>query len=172
MRIEGQLRFFVLVFCLFVAGGRRLAAAAEPACPAGEITLSSASLTVAGKGSATDSIDDRLSTFVLPQGVSIDPGNEAMSFVVEGDHQPIFQADVPSGGLVARRQGRLFELSAQAADAIGAGSRLTLRRRGLAFRMSVRLKHLGAAGLATVPHFAKILVKFGDDCFSSVLACS
>jgi cysteine-rich repeat protein len=163
---------FVLVTCLLVVAHSGPATAAAPSCPAGEITLTSARLRGARTGTATDRIDDRLSTFVLPQGVSIDPAHEPISFVVEGDHQVLYQTDIPAGGLVATRNGTLFQLSAQAAHAIGAGSRLTLRQNGVAYRMSVRLKNVDAPGLASNPHFGKILLKIGDDCFSSVLVCS
>ena len=45
---------------------------------------------------------------MLPVGVSIDPGSEPVSFVVEGDHRLLYQADIPPGGLVAHQGGTVF----------------------------------------------------------------
>ena len=55
---------------------------------------------------------------------------------------------------------------------IGTGARLVLRRRGAIFRLSAHFGRVDMPGLATAPHFAKLLVKIGDDCLSAVLACA
>jgi cysteine-rich repeat protein len=149
------------------------ARAAEPSCPAGEITLSADTLTATRNGVLADRIATSSASFVLPAGVSIDPGSEAVSWVVEGDHQLLYQADIPAGGLVSRRNGTLFSYRARGAQgAIGAGSRLDLRRSGGLFRMNASFNHLDVPGLASAPHFAKLLMKVGDDCFSAVLVCT
>jgi hypothetical protein len=96
-----------------------------------------------------------------------------VSFVVEGDHRLLYQADIRPGGLVAHRGGTVFVFrTRQRSSGIGTGSRLVLRRKGVIFRLSARFDHVDAPGLATAPHFAKLLVKIGDDCFSAVLACA
>ena len=82
------------------------ARATEPTCPAGEITLSAGLLRATRNGAGADRLSAPTSNFVLPAGVSIDPGTEALSFVVEGDHRLLYQADVPAGGLVAHAEHR------------------------------------------------------------------
>src|SRR5437870_2442846 len=145
----------------------------EPACPAGEITLSAHSLTATRAGASAGRLDTPSSSFVLPAGVSIDPGTEPLSFVVEGDHHLLYQADIPAGGLVAHQGRTVFSFHArQRRGGIGAGSRLVLRRAGAVFLLSARFDHVDAPGLAAAPQFAKILVKIGDDCFSAVLTCA
>ena len=108
---------------------------------------------------------------MLPGGVSIDPGSEPVSFVVEGDHRLLYQADIPPGGLVAHEGGTVFVFHTRPRGS-GTGSRLVLRRRGAVFRLSARFGRVDMPGLATAPHFAKLLVKIGDDCLSAVLACA
>ena len=147
------------------------ARASEPACPAGEITLAAGALTAGRTGGTGDRLGVPSSTFVLPAGVSIDPAAEPASFVVEGDHHPLYRADIPAGGLVARR-GATFEFRAGPGDPNGAGSRVVLRRTGAVYRLRARFTHLDVPGLATTPHFAKLLVMIGDDCFSAVLTCA
>jgi len=147
--------------------------AAEPACPAGEITLTATGLTATRSGSGTSRIGNSSSTFVLPAGVTIAPATEPLSFVVETDHQLLYEADIAAGGLVPNIRGSVFAFHApaNAGGGIGAGSQLVLHRNGIAFRMSARFQNLNLGKLPT-PHFAKLLVKIGDDCFSSVLTCT
>src|SRR5215468_891103 len=146
--------------------------AAEPACPAGEITLSAKLLAATRNGPGADRLTTSSSSFVLPAGVSIDPANEAVSLVVEGDHRLLYQADIPAGGLSARLADSVFAFRSTATSGgIGAGSGLDIRRSGAVFRVRARFNHLDIPELATAPHFAKLLVKIGDDCFSAVLAC-
>jgi cysteine-rich repeat protein len=163
----------VLVAALLVVLGIVPARASEVACPAGEITLSADALTGAHRGAGADRLDAPSGTFVLPAGVAIDPGTEPVSLVVEGDHQPLYQADIPAGRLVAHKGATVFAFRTHLTVAgIGAGSRLVLRRTGAIYRLRARFEHLDVPGLATSPHFAKLLVKIGDDCFSTVLVCS
>jgi virginiamycin B lyase len=150
---------------LLVLLGVLPARATEPACPAGEITLSAGSLTTSRNGGRADRLGAPSSSFVLPAGVSIDPGAETVSFVLEGDHHLLYQADIPPGGLITHHGGAVFVWT-------GAGSRLVLHRTGAVYRLRARFDRLDVPGLATAPHFAKLLVKIGDDCFSAVLACA
>ncbi len=163
----------VLAGALLLLLGVLPARATEPACPAGEITLSAHLLAITRAGAGADRLATPSSSFVLPAGVSIDPGSEPVSFVVEGDHRLLYQADIPPGGLVAHQGGTLFVFhTRQRGSGSGTGSRLVLRRRGAIFRLSARFGHVDVPGLATAPHFAKLLVKIGDDCLSAVLACA
>ncbi len=149
------------------------ARATEPACPAGEITLSAHLLAITRAGAGADRLETASSSFVLPVGASIDPGSEPVSFVVEGDHRLLYQADIPSGGLVAHQGGTVFVFHTRPrGSGIGTGSRLVLRRRGAIFRLSAHFGRVDMPGLATAPQFAKLLVKIGDDCLSAVLACA
>jgi cysteine-rich repeat protein len=164
------MRIPVLAAALLVLAVVSPARALEPTCPAGEITLSAPLLTARPTGGGTDRLTTPLGSFVLPVGVSMNPGTEPVSFVVEGDHQLVYQADIPAGGLVAHRGGTDFVFRMrQGGGGIGAGSRLVLHRSGIAFRMSARFA--GVPGFAA-PHFAKILMKIGDDCLSAVLVCT
>jgi cysteine-rich repeat protein len=156
---------------LLVVLGGLPALAVEPTCPAGEITLSTSLLNGTRNGAGADRIGARSSSFVLPVGVSIDPGSEAVTFAVEGDHQLLYQFDVPPGGLVehvGHHGDALFVLGTGQGSA---GARLVLRRTRAVYRLSTRFDRLDVPRLATAPHFAKVLVKIGDDCFSAVLAC-
>ena len=156
------------------------ARAAEPACPAGEITLSARLLSATHGGAGADRLATSSSSFVLPKGVSIAPATEAVSFVVEGDHQLLYQADIPAGGLTALSDGTAFVFRSpprrlavsQAPGGLSAGAALDIRRAGAVYRLRARFDHLDVPGLATTPHFAKVLVKIGDDCFSAILVCS
>src|SRR5262249_42170019 len=105
------------------------ARAAEPSCPAGEITLATRFLSASRKAAGADRLDAPSSPCVLPDGVSIDPATEPVSVVVEGDHQLLHQADIPAGALVPRAGGTAFILRA-AAGAVGlpAGSRFVIHR--------------------------------------------
>jgi virginiamycin B lyase len=143
------------------------ARAAGPACPAGEISLAARALTAVRRGAGADRLSASGAGFLLPAGVSVAPATEPLTVAVEGDHQLLFQTNVPAGGLVARQHGRVFD----GRGALGPGSLLVLHRDAGAFRMSLRLGHLDVPGFAAAPHFAKLLVKVGDDCFSAVLAC-
>ncbi len=147
--------------------------AAEPTCPAGEITLSAGALSATLAGGGADRLRTASNSFVLPVGVAVDPGTEPMSLVVEADHQLVYQADIPAGGLVAHmgKTGGVFR-ALHGPAGIGAGSRLVMRQTGVTFRMRARFDHLDLSGLAGTPRFAKLLLKIGDDCFSAVLACS
>ena len=140
------------------------ARAAEPSCPAGEITLSAELLTAVQTSARGDRLATSSASFVLPAGVSIDPATEPVSFVVEGDHHLLYQADIPAGGITAHRGGVLAFRARHA--------RFALRHTGAVFRMSASFDHLDVPGLTPAPHFAKLLVQIGDDCFSAVLVCS
>jgi cysteine-rich repeat protein len=149
------------------------ARAAEPACPAGEITLTAGGLIATRSGGRADRLATSSTSFILPPGVSIDPASEPVSFVLEGDHQLLYEADIAGGALQEHRNGTVFVFRAgHGAPGIGAGSQLDLRRKGAVYRLNAHFDHLNVPGLATTPQFAKILVKIGDDCFSAVLACS
>ena len=162
-----------LAASLLVLVGVLPARGIEPTCPAGAITLSASMLTATRAGAGADRLATSSASFVLPAGVSIDPGSEPVSFVVEGDHALLYQADIAPGGMVAHRGGTVHVFRARhASGAIGSGSQLDLRRTGAVFHLSARFNHLDVPGLATPPHFAKVLVKIGDDCFSAVLACT
>jgi cysteine-rich repeat protein len=160
-----------LVFTIVVAATP--ARGTEPACPDGEITLSAGVLTTTRPGGATDRIAARSFGFVLPPGVAIDPGRESASFVVEADHRLVYQADIPAGGVVSQDgESRFLFHTRRGTGGVGAGSRLALRRNGNAFQLSGGFTHVDLTSLVSTPRFAKVLVRIGDDCFSSVLACA
>src|SRR5581483_12518122 len=71
--------------------GTARAQATPPACPAGEITLSAGSLTIADGHPGADRVGSRANTFILPTGVAIDPGAEPVTVAVEADHRLVYQ---------------------------------------------------------------------------------
>jgi cysteine-rich repeat protein len=156
---------------LLVLLGALPARAIEPSCPAGEITLSASLLKATRNGAGADRIGALSNRFVLPVGVSINPGSEAVSVVVEGDHRLLYQTDLPPGDLVAHVGHQGDTIFVLATGPGGGGSRLVLRQSGAIYQLSARFDRLDVPGLASPPHFAKLLVKIGDDCFSAVLAC-
>src|SRR5438093_1401886 len=83
MRTTPRRGWAVLAGALLVLLGVLPARATEPACPAGEITLSAHLLAITQAGAGADRLETASSSFVLPVGVSIDPGSEPVSFVVE-----------------------------------------------------------------------------------------
>src|SRR5437867_13386738 len=169
MRTTPRCGWPVRAGALVVLHGVLPARANEPACPAGEITLSAHLVAITRTGARAGRLEAPSSTFVLPVGVSIDPGSEPLSFVVVGDHRLLYQADIRPGGLVAHQAGTVFVFhTRQRGSGIGTRSRLVLRRTGAIFRLSARFDHVDVPGLATAPNFAKLLVKIGDDCFSAV----
>jgi len=133
------------------------ARATEPTCPAGEITLSAGLLRATRNGAGADRLSAPTSNFVLPAGVSIDPGTEALSFVVEGDHRLLYQADVPAGGLVAHAEHRGDTIFMLRASPAAQGARIVLRHTGALYRLSARFDSLDLPALATAPQFAKLL---------------
>ena len=135
-----------------------------PLCPAGEITLGPGTLRAVLEGGRVVSGGG---VFVLPTGVAIDPANEPVVFALEGDRRPVGSVTLSAGSLAARPGGKRFAYRA-------GGSRLSLRRSGFAYRLSARLTAVDLTGLdpANPPQFMKQILKIGDDCFSSVLACT
>src|SRR5206468_10111174 len=101
MRTTHRCGWPVLAGALVVLHGVLPARATEPACPAGEITLSAHLLAITRAGAGAYRLVTPASSFVLPAGVSIDPAGETASVVVEVDHRLLYQADVPPDGLVA-----------------------------------------------------------------------
>src|SRR6266480_1475550 len=145
MRTTPRRGWAVLAGALLVLLGVLPARATEPACPAGEITLSAHLLAITQAGAGADRLETASSSFVLPVGVSIDPGSEPVSFVVEGDHRLLYQADIPPGGLVAHQGGTVFVFHTRPRGS-GTGSRLVLRRRGAVFRLSARFGRVDMPG--------------------------
>lgn len=139
-----------------------------PLCPAGEITLGPGSLRAVRGAGGPGKVVSSQGAVALPTGVAIDPANEPVVFALEGDRQPIGTLTLLAGALTAQGGGKRFVYR-------NGGSRLTLRRvRGGAYRLSARLNGFDLAGLdpANPPQFMKQILKVGDDCFASVLACT
>jgi cysteine-rich repeat protein len=153
-----------LLGLLPLLGAAPAALADGPLCPAGEITLGPGVLrAVRGTGR----LSSRGGTFVLPAGVAIDPASEPLVLAIEGDRQPIGSVTLPAGAVLARPGGQRFAYREGA-------SRLSLRRAGGAWRLSARLAAFDLAALdpSQPPRFMKQILKIGDDCFASVLACA
>src|SRR5438034_5892945 len=171
MRTTHRCGWPVLAGALVVPHGVLPARAIEPACPAGELTLSALLVAITRTGARAGRLEAPSSTFVLPVGVSIDPGSEPLSFVVEGDHRLLYQADIRPGGLVAHQAGTVFVFhTRQRGSGIGTGSRLVLRRTGAIFRLSAHFGRVDMPGLSAAPRVAKLLVTTGTDCHSHDLA--
>ncbi len=140
---------------------------AEPLCPGGEITLGPGRLRVLRTGSASGTVASTRGTFALPAGVTIAPANEPIVFALEADRQPVGAVTLAAGALVARSGGKRFTYRAD-------GSSLSLRRARGAYQLSARFDgfDLAALDFAQPPTFLKQILKIGDDCFASVLACT
>ena len=151
---------------LILLGARSAARADAPLCPKGEITLGPGVFR-ALRRSDPGKVVSRGGTFVVPSGVTIDPANEPVVFAIEGDRQPIAQMALPAGALASRSRGRRF------AFRHGTSKVILLQVNG-AYRLSVGLDSMDLSALdpANPPHFMKQILKIGDDCFASVLACS
>ena len=106
-------------------------------CPAGEITLRSDRLTLVLKGVGDSRLRTRRHEFVVPAGAAIDPGNEAVTYYVEADHQPLYRAELPAGALVANGSSLVFKQQAGGGE-IGKGSLLKLQQSGNLFKMKAR----------------------------------
>jgi virginiamycin B lyase len=141
-----------------------VAGAAEPLCPAGEITLGPGVLR--SRGDVQGDVSSSGATFVLPTGVAIDPRAEEVVFALEGDRQPIGQIGLPAGSLKKRgRKGFRYHHR---------GSRLSLRSVHGVYRLKARFRGFDLAALdrAHPPGFVKQILKIGDDCFAAMLACT
>jgi hypothetical protein len=138
-----------------------------PLCPGGEITLGPGVLRALRGAGGPGKVVSSQGTFVLPSGVAIDPAGEPVVFALEADRRPLGRFDLLAGGLAAQGDGARFAYS-------NGGSRLTLRRVHGAYRLSARLNGFDLAALdpGHPPQFIKQILKIGDDCFASVLACS
>jgi virginiamycin B lyase len=160
MASSGKLVLALLAACAFGAVAR----ADGPRCPAGEITLGPG---VVRAAPATGRLASEGGTFVVPTGVAIDPTSEPVTLAIEGDRRPIAEVALAGGALVAQGGGKRFAYR-------NGGSRLTLRRAGGAYRLSARLRGVDLAALdpGQPPRFLKQILKIGDDCFASVLACA
>src|SRR3989442_8699157 len=129
MRTTSRSGWPVLAVALLVLLEVLPARANEPACPAGEITLSARLLTATRTGAGADRLDTPSSSFVLPVGVSIDPGSEPVSFVVESDHRLLYQPDIRPVGLIAHQEGTVFVFhTRQRGGGSGTGSPVAPRR--------------------------------------------
>src|SRR5262249_22225011 len=151
---------------LILLVARSAARADAPLCPKGEITLGPGVFR-ALRRSGPGKVVSRNSTFVVPTGVTIDPANEPVVFAIEGDRQPIAQMTLPAGALASRRGGKRFAYRHGV-------SKVMLRNVNGAYQVSVGLDSIDLSALdpANPPHFMKQILKIGDDCFASVLACS
>jgi cysteine-rich repeat protein len=147
------------------------AAHAAPACPAGEISLD-ASLLRLRAGTGNGNVGTQGAVVHLPAGVALAPDAEPVAIALEADHQPLLEAELPAGALRALRAGALFAYDEKSGrPGFGRGSRVKLRRTGASYALTVRLQDIDLPD-AGVPAHAKLLVKLGDDCFSTVLACN
>ena len=140
---------------------------AELLCPGGEITLGPGRLRVVRTGSVSGTVASTRDTFALPAGVTIAPANEPIVFALEADRRPVGAVTLAAGELVARSAGKRFTYR------VG-GSSLSLRRARGAYQLSARFGDFDLTGLdfAQPPTFLKQILKIGDDCFASVLACT
>jgi cysteine-rich repeat protein len=138
-----------------------------PLCPAGEITLGPGMLRALRGAGGRGKVVSSQGTFVLPSGVVIDPAGEPVVFALEADRRPLGRLDLLAGGLASQGDGTRFAYR-------NGGSRLVLRRAHDGYRLSARLNGFDLAALdpGNPPQFIKQILKIGDDCFASVLACS
>src|SRR5262245_10839791 len=138
-----------------------------PLCPAGEITLDGGQLRIEGHRGRPAKVASTGVTFVVPTGGAIEPATGPVVFALEGDRVPIGEIALPAGSLVAHGGGKRFAYQA-------AGSELSLDRVRASRRLTARFGNLDLAGLdlAHPPRFLKQILKVGDDCFTSVLACT
>jgi virginiamycin B lyase len=151
----------VVVLLLGVAA---TAVAAEPLCPAGEITLTPGELRMGPGNGQSGSLIGTGSTFVLPAGVTIDPAGEPVVFALEVDRQEVASVALPPGALVPLgRSGFAYRHR---------GSELSLHRVRGAYRLGLRLRDLDLRALRPPPPFVKQILKIGDDCFTAMLACT
>ena len=136
-------------------------------CPAGEITLGPGLLRAIRRGAGADEVSTTGASFVVPTGLAIAPGTEPVVFALEADHRPVARVDLPAGALATSRSGQLFDFRA-------GDSHLSLRRMRGAFQFNARLGGLDLSVLDPnrPPQHVKQILKIGDDCFSSILACS
>jgi cysteine-rich repeat protein len=142
-------------------------ARAEPLCPAGEITLGPGVLRAIRHGDGAGRVTSTRATFVLPAGVAIAPESQPVVFAIEADRQPIGVITLDAGALVSRHGGRRFVYR-------DGRSRLSLRHTHGVYRLAAHLGDFDLAALDLVhpPRFMKQILKIGDACFASVLACT
>src|SRR5438093_13640057 len=95
MRTTPRHGWAVLAGALSVLLGALPARAIEPACPAGEITLSAHLLAVTRAGAGAYRLVTPSSSFVLPAGVSIDPGSEPGTLVVRACQRLLTHPSLP-----------------------------------------------------------------------------
>ncbi|MBY0278217.1 DUF4215 domain-containing protein [Candidatus Binatia bacterium] len=158
----------LLAACLALAAAS--AAHAAPACPAGEISLD-ASLLRIRPGSGNGSAGLQGARLHLPSGVTLAPATDAVAIALEADHQTLVDTQLPPGALRALRGGDLLAYDEKVGrPGFGRSSRIKLRRGGSGFDVTLRLQNTDIPASGTPAH-AKVLVKLGDDCFSTVLAC-
>ena len=141
-------------------------------CPAGEITLRSDRLVARAK--ATGKLRSPANEFVVPAGAGIDPGNEAVTYYVEADHVPVFKGELAAGELAANADGTSFLFKQRVSGGpVGMGSSIRLRQQGNLFKLKVRMLGADLSALASAsPVHIKQVLKIGEDCFSSILACT
>src|SRR5262249_15112207 len=138
-----------------------------PLCPAGEATLGPGAVHAIRSRAGVGRVRSTRATFVLPTGVAIAPDSQPVVFVIEADRQPIGKVTLDAGAVVSYRGGRHFAYRAR-------GARLSLGHLRGGYRLAVDIRgfDLGALDLAHPPRFLKQVLKIGDTCFSSVLACA
>jgi cysteine-rich repeat protein len=160
-------RWKIVIGLVALCTAPRAARAAEPLCPAGEITLGPGVLRAIRHGGGPGTVASTRATFVLPAGVAIAPESEPVVFAIEGDRQPIGQVALAAGAVASYRGGKRFAYRA-------GGSSLSLGQSRGVYRLTARFGgfDLSALDLASPPHFLKQILKIGDDCFASVLACT
>jgi virginiamycin B lyase len=140
-----------LLLSTLVAVGVAAPVRAELLCPDGEATLQAPLVRVRGLRGGRGAVAAPKSTFVVPDGLAIDPETEPIVFVVEADGVVLHRADLPAGSV--------------------GGRELRIRPRGAAYRLDARFTDIALPELASPPAHLKEVVKIGDDCFSAVLAC-
>src|SRR5262249_2802355 len=119
------------------------------------------------RGAGADEVSTTGASFVVPTGRAIAPATDPVVYAVEADHRPVARVDLPAGALATSTSGQLFDYRA-------GSSHLSLRRRRGAFQFRARLGGLDLSVLdpSRPPQRVKQILKIGDDCFSSILACS
>jgi cysteine-rich repeat protein len=140
---------------------------AEPLCPNGEIALGPGVLRAIRHGSGTGKVASNGATFVVPSGITIAPTDEPIVFAIEADREPVGKVTLDAGAMTSYRGGRHLVYRAS-------GASLSLRQNRGGYRLAAHFANvdLDALDLGNPPRFVKQILKIGDDCFASVLACT
>ncbi len=140
---------------------------AGPLCPAGESTLGPGTLHAIRRGAGAGKVTSTHATFVLPTGIAIVPDGQPLVFAIEADRHPIGKVTLDAGALVSYRGGKHFAYR-------NGASRLSLGHARGGYRLAATFDDfdLTALDLVHPPRFMKQILKIGDACFSSVLACT